>query len=79
VVLVAPERADEVTAVVPSLQEAKRAGMGFSQWLNDLELHDLSLVITASIAPPRYALGRGGVFPQWKAEKGRPFGCYSAE
>ncbi len=44
-VLVALKRGYEVTAIVSSRQEAKCARMGFAQRLNELELHNLSLVI----------------------------------
>jgi hypothetical protein len=45
VVLVALKRGYEVTAIVSSRQEAKCARMGFTQGLNESELHSLSLVI----------------------------------
>jgi hypothetical protein len=45
VVLVALKRGYEVTAIVSSRREAKCARMGFAQRLNELELHNLSLVI----------------------------------
>jgi hypothetical protein len=45
VVLVALKRGYEVTAIVSSLQETKRARMGFAQRLNVMELHNLSLIV----------------------------------
>lgn len=39
------KRGYEVTAIVSSRQEAKYARMGFAQRLNELELHNLSIVI----------------------------------
>lgn len=44
-VLVALKRGYEVTAIVSSREEAKCARMGLAQRLNELELHNLSLVI----------------------------------
>ena len=45
VVLVALKRGYEVTAIVSSRREAKCARLGLAQRLNELELHNLSLVI----------------------------------
>ena len=49
VTLVALKRGYEVTAIVSSRQEAKFARMGLARRLNELELHNLSLVIIPPI------------------------------
>jgi len=49
VVLVALKRGYEVTAIVSSRQEVKCARMGFTQRLNERELHNLSLVVIPRI------------------------------